>query len=113
MARVKERLTNLIGRCALAYRLLELTDCGPLKLEQSSAFLRVGRLGRRLLLRCAMGWCQRRGRANRNEEYDEEDARRRPRANTVTIRARVHHTTPMASLWTTIEGRCTDTGLVA
>jgi hypothetical protein len=84
-----------------------------LKLEQSRAFLHVGRLDRRLLLRRSMGRYQRRGRADRNEEYDDEDARRGPRANTVTIGARVHHTTPVASLWTTIERRCTHTELVA
>jgi hypothetical protein len=89
-----------------------LTDCGPLKLEQSRAFLHVGRLDRRLLLRRSMGRYQRRGGADRNEQDDDEDARRGPRANAVTIGAQVHHTTPVTSLWTTI-GRCTHTELVA
>ena len=113
MARVKQRSSNLVGRCALPYRLLELTDCGPLKLEQSRAFLHVGLLDQRLLLRRSMRRYQRRSPADRSEEYDDEDTRRGPRANTVTIGTRVHHTTPVPSLWTTIEGRCTHTELIA
>jgi hypothetical protein len=106
VARVKERSSNLVGRCAFPYRFLQLTDCGALKLEQACAFFRVGLLDRRLLLRRSMGRYERHGCADRNEEYDDEDARRWPDGNT-RIRARVHHRTPVASLWPTIVGRCT------
>ena len=51
VARVEKRSSNLVGWGALAYSLLQLTDCRPLKLEQSRAFPGVGLLDRCLLLR--------------------------------------------------------------
>jgi hypothetical protein len=50
-AGVEERASNLIGRRAIAQRLLQLGDGRALKLEKPRAILRVGRGGGSRLLR--------------------------------------------------------------